>query len=83
MLQINLSCVNSYYNHTTPICQDTNFGDFLKLSKKFNFVNKNKNDKQLKKDFETWKKLAKGKMTKLKHNELTEEEVYKWLETHK
>ena len=46
-------------------------------------MNKNKNDKQLKKDFETWKKLAKEKMTKLKHNELTEDEVYEWLETQK
>lgn len=60
------------------------YTEYRKLyQQKFNFVNKNKNDKQLKKDFETWKKLAKEKMTKLKHNELTEDEVYEWLETQK
>ncbi len=60
------------------------YTEYRKLyQQQFNFVNKNKNDKQLKKDFETWKKLAKEKMTKLKHNELTEDEVYEWLETQK
>lgn len=60
------------------------YTEYRKLyQQKFNFVNKNKNDKQLKKDFETWKKLAKEKMSKLKHNELTEDEVYAWLETQK
>ena len=60
------------------------YTEYRKLyQQKFNFVNKNKNNKQLKKEFETWKKLAKEKMAKLKHNELTEEEVYKWLETQK
>ncbi len=37
----------------------------------------NNNDKKLKKDFETWKKQVKEKITKLKHGELTENEVYK------
>lgn len=50
---------------------------------KFRMVNKNKNDKQLKKDFDSWKKLAKEKITKLKHNKLTEDEVYEWLKTQK
>ena len=60
------------------------YTEYRKLyQQKFNFVNKNKNDKQLKKEFETWKKLSKEKMTKLKHNKLTEDEVYEWLETQK
>ena len=46
---------------------------------KFVAVNKNKENKQLKKDFDKWKKLAKDKITKLKHGELTEKEVYEWI----
>ena len=46
---------------------------------KFAIVNKNKNDKNLKKEFESWKKQAKEKITKLKHGELTEDEVYDWI----
>ena len=50
---------------------------------KFGIVNKNKDDKKLKKEFETWKKQAKEKITKLKHGELTEDEVYEWLQENK
>ncbi len=50
---------------------------------KFGIVNKNKDDKKLKVEFETWKKQAKEKITKLKHGELTEDEVYKWLQENK
>ncbi len=50
---------------------------------KFGIVNKNKNDKKLKEEFETWKKQAKERITKLKHGELTEDEVYKWLQENK
>ena len=50
---------------------------------KFGIVNKNKDDKKLKKEFETWKKQAKEKITKLKHGELTENEVYEWLQENK
>ena len=46
---------------------------------KFVAVNKNKENKQLKKEFDKWKKLAKEKITKLKHGELTENEVYEWI----
>ena len=57
------------------------YGEYRKLyQQKFGIVSKNKNDKKLKKDFENWKKLAKDKITKLKHGELTESEVYEWLE---
>lgn len=43
-------------------------------------MNKNKDDKNIKKDFENWKKLAKGKISDLKHGKLNEDDVYKWLE---
>ena len=57
------------------------YGEYRKLyQQKFGIVNKNKNDKKLMKDFEKWKKLAKDKISKLKHGELTENEVYEWLE---
>lgn len=46
---------------------------------KFAIVNKNKNDKNLKKEFESWKKQAKEKIAKLKHGELSENEVYEWI----
>ena len=46
---------------------------------KFAIVNKNKNDKTLKKEFDVWKKQSKDKIAKLKHGELSEEEVYDWI----
>ncbi|MDO5556387.1 MAG: DUF6076 domain-containing protein [Clostridia bacterium] len=58
----------------------TPYGEYRKLyQQKFAFVNKNKQNKQVKKEFDIWKKQAKEKIFKLKHNELTEDEVYEWL----
>ena len=42
-------------------------------------VGRNKDNKQMKKDFDEWKKYAKVQVNKLKHGLLTEEEVYEWL----
>ena len=42
-------------------------------------VGRNKENKQMKKDFEQWKKHAKVQVNKLKHGLLTEDEVYEWL----
>ena len=42
-------------------------------------VGRNKDNKQMKKDFEKWKKEAKDRVNKLKHGVLTEDEVYEWL----
>lgn len=42
-------------------------------------VGRNKDNEQMKKDFEKWKKDAKDKVNKLKHGVLTEDEVYEWL----
>lgn len=56
------------------------YGEYRKLyQQKFSIINKNKNDRKLKKNFKKWNKLAKDKVTKLKHGELTEEYVYRWL----
>ena len=46
-------------------------------------VGRNKDNKQMKKDFEKWKKDAKDKVNKLKHGVLTEDEVYQWLTNNK
>ena len=42
-------------------------------------VGRNKDNKQMKKDFEKWKKDAKDMVNKLKHEILTEDEVFEWL----
>ena len=46
---------------------------------KFMQVRKNKENKQLAQDFETWKKQAKEKINKMKKGKLTENEVYEWI----
>lgn len=46
-------------------------------------VGRNKDNKQMKKDFDKWKKDAKDKVNKLKHGVLTEDEVYEWLVNNK
>lgn len=46
-------------------------------------VGRNKDNKQMKKAFEKWKKDAKDKVNKLKHGVLTEDEVYEWLTNNK
>lgn len=44
-------------------------------------VGRNKDNKQMKNDFEKWKKDAKDKVNKLKHGVLTEDEVFNWLKS--
>ena len=46
-------------------------------------VGRNKDNKQMKKDFDKWKKDAKDRVNKLKHGVLTEDEVYDWLVNNK
>ena len=56
------------------------YAEYRKTYKqKLAMVNKNKNDKNLKKEFDNWKKQAKEKIAKLKHGELSEDEVYEWI----
>lgn len=50
---------------------------------KFAYMNKNKDDKKIKKDFEKWKVQAKEQIAKLKHNKISENEVFEWLEKNK
>lgn len=60
------------------------YTEYRKLyQQKFGIVNKNKDDKKLKEEFETWKKQAKSQIFKWKHGELTDNEIYEWLENNK
>ena len=46
---------------------------------KFMQVKKNKDNKELSKNFENWKKQAKEKINQMKKGKLTENEVYEWI----
>jgi len=46
---------------------------------KSNAISRNKDNKQMKKEFDEWKKISKDKVNKLKQEQLTEDEVYEWL----
>ena len=60
------------------------YTEYRKLyQQKFGIVNKNKGDKKLKEEFETWKKQAKKQIFKWKHGELTDDEIYNWIEENK
>ena len=55
------------------------YAEYRKIyQQKFMKVRKNKDNKKIANDFESWKKQAKEKITKLKHEELSEKEVYEW-----
>lgn len=67
----------SYQNR---LKEKTPYGEYRKLyQQKFIQVRKDKENKQLAKDFDKWKKQAKEQINKLKHKEISEEEMYKWL----
>ena len=73
-----------YIKNYEVIQEESAYTEYRKTyQQKFGIVNKNKDDKKLKKEFETWKKQAKEKITKLKHGELTEDDVYEWLQENK
>ena len=58
--------MQSYQNR---LKEKSAYGEYRKLyQQKFTQVSKNKDDKKLKKDFETWKKQAKEKMYNSKNN---------------
>lgn len=60
--------------------EKTPYTEYRKLyQQKFIFANKNRQDKKIQKDFENWKKQAKNQISKWKHEEITEDEVYKWI----
>ena len=42
-------------------------------------VARSNNNKQLKKSFDSWKKIAQGKIKDYKQGKITEDELYKWM----
>ena len=59
--------------------QNKAFAEYRRLYQlKSMAVGRNKDNKQMKKDFDKWKKDAKDRVNKLKHGVLTEDEVYEW-----
>ncbi len=64
--------------------EQTPYTEYRKLyQQKFGMVNKNKTDKKLKEEFETWKKQAKYQILKWKHGELTDNEIYNWVNSNR
>ena len=64
--------------------QNKAFAEYRRLYQlKSMAVGRNKDNKQMKKDFDKWKKDAKDRVNKLKHGVLTEDEVYEWLANNK
>lgn len=47
--------------------------------KKFMEVARSDGNKKLKKDFDSWKKIAQGKIKEHKQGKVTEDELYKWM----
>ena len=47
--------------------------------KKIMIVSRNKDNKQLKKDFDNWKKEAQSKIKLFKQGKLDEDTLYKWM----
>ena len=47
--------------------------------KKFMEVARSGNNKKLKNDFDSWKKIAQGKIKEFKQGKVTEDELYKWM----
>jgi len=70
---------NGVWDTDLPVRPRWSDGTPAHTVKKFGIVNKNKDDKKLKKEFETWKKQAKEKINDMKKGKLTENEVYKWI----
>ncbi len=80
----NLQRAGAILSYNKRLQEKSAYTEYRKTyQQKFGIVNKNKDDKKLKKEFETWKNKLKEKITKLKHGELTEDEVYKWLQENK
>ena len=60
--------------------ENSAYSEYRKMYlQKFNYAKRNKENMTIQKDFENWKKEAKDIFNKLKKNQVSEDEVYKWL----
>ena len=72
--------LGAFQSYTERLKQNKAMGEYRRTyQQKFMQVRKDKENKKLAKDFETWKKQAKGKINDMKKGKLTENEVYEWI----
>jgi hypothetical protein len=72
--------LGAFQSYTERLKQNKAMGEYRRTyQQKFMQVRKDKENKKLAKDFETWKKQAKEKINDMKKGKLTENEVYEWI----
>ena len=72
--------LGAFQSYTERLKQNKAMGEYRRTyQQKFMQVRKDKENKKLAKDFETWKKKAKEKINDMKKGKLTENEVYEWI----
>ena len=72
--------LGAFQSYTERLKQNKAMGEYRKTyQQKFMQVRKNKENKELSNNFETWKKQAKEKINLMKKGKLSEDEVYEWI----
>lgn len=72
--------LGAFQSYTERLKQNKAMGEYRRTyQQKFMQVRKDKENKNLVKDFEIWKKKAKEKINDMKKGKLTEKEVYEWI----
>ena len=72
--------LGAFQSYTERLKQNKAMGEYRRTyQQKFMQVKKNKDNKELSKNFENWKKQAKEKINQMKKGKLTENEVYEWI----
>ena len=72
--------LGAFQSYTERLKQNKAMGEYRRTyQQKFMQVRKDKENKKLAKDFETWKKRAKEKINDMKKGKLTEKEVFNWI----
>lgn len=72
--------LGAFQSYTERLKQNKAMGEYRRTyQQKFMQVRKNKENKELSNNFETWKKQAKEKINLMKKGKLTENEVYEWI----
>ena len=72
--------LGAFQSYTERLKQNKAMGEYRRTyQQKFMQVRKDKENKELVEEFETWKKQAKEKINLMKKGKLTENEVYNWI----
>ena len=76
--------LGAFQSYTQRLKDNKAMGEYRRTYQRlFMQVKKNKGNKEIEKEFETWKKQAKEKINDMKKGKLTEDEVYKWISKNK